>query len=98
MQAKPKAASPAAEDLKDERATFVHDVERMDAAQRFGLNLRIARRLKGITQEELASRVYLDRCAISRMETGNRYPRLDRVLELAYALDIGVRDLLHGIE
>jgi hypothetical protein len=27
MQAKPKAASPAAEDLKDERAIFVHVVE-----------------------------------------------------------------------
>jgi len=70
----------------------------MDAAQRFGLNLRIARRLKGITQAELASQVYLDRCAISRMETGHRYPRLDRVLEFADALDVEVRDLLHGIE
>jgi hypothetical protein len=27
MQAKPKAASPAAEDLRDERAIFVHVVE-----------------------------------------------------------------------
>jgi transcriptional regulator with XRE-family HTH domain len=66
-------------------------------ARRFGLNLRIARRLKGITQEELASRVYLDRCAISRMETGNRYPRLDRVLELAEALDVKPSELLHGV-
>lgn len=70
----------------------------MDAAQRFGLNLRIGRQLKGMTQEELASKVYLNRTAISRMETGNRYPRLDRVLEFAEALDVPVGDLLHGVE
>jgi len=69
----------------------------MDAAQRFGLNLRIARRLKGMTQEDLASQVYLDRCAISRMETGHRYPRLDRVLEFADALDVKPSELLHGV-
>jgi transcriptional regulator with XRE-family HTH domain len=69
----------------------------MDAAQRFGLNLRIARRLKQMTQAELASQVYLDRCAISRMETGNRYPRLDHVLEFADALDVKPSVLLHGV-
>ena len=70
----------------------------MDTAQRFGLNLRIARRLKQMTQAELASKVYLDRCAISRIETGHRYPRLDRVLEFAETLDMEVWELLHGIE
>lgn len=69
----------------------------MSPAKRFGLNLRIARRLKGITQAELASQVYLDRCAISRMETGKRYRRLDHVLEFADALDVKPSDLLHGI-
>ena len=69
----------------------------MDAAHRFGRNLSTARRLRGMTQEDLASQVYLDRCAISRMETGHRYPRLDRVLEFADALDVRVRDLLYGI-
>jgi len=70
----------------------------MDAAQRFGRNLYLARKAKQMTQEELASQVYLDRCAISRIETGQRYPRLDRVLEFAHALDVQVRDLLYGIE
>jgi transcriptional regulator with XRE-family HTH domain len=69
----------------------------MDAAQRFGLNLRVARRLKQMTQAELASEVYLDRCAISRMETGKRYPRLDHVLEFADVLDVKPSALLHGI-
>ena len=69
----------------------------MDAAQRFGLNLRIGRQLKGMTQAELASQVYLDRAAISRMETGHRYPRLDRVLEFAEALDVPPSELLHGV-
>ena len=69
----------------------------MDAAQRFGRNLALARKANQMTQEDLASRVYLNRTAISRMETGNRYPRLDRVLEFADALDVQVRDLLYGI-
>jgi transcriptional regulator with XRE-family HTH domain len=69
----------------------------VDAAQQFGRNLRLARKAKQMRQEDLASRVYLDRCAISRMETGHRYPRLDRVLEFADALDVRVRDLLYGI-
>jgi transcriptional regulator with XRE-family HTH domain len=70
----------------------------VDAAQRFGRNLSKARRAKQITQEELASRVYLDRCAISRMENGHRYPRLDRVVEFADVLGVTVPDLLCGIE
>lgn len=69
----------------------------MEVARQFGRNLATARRLKGMTQAELASHVYPDRCAISRMETGHRYPRLDRVLEFADALDVEVRDLLNGI-
>ena len=69
----------------------------MEVAKRFGRNLRIARRLKGITQEELASQVSLDRCAISRMETGNRYPRLDHILEFAAALDVTPSALLRGV-
>ena len=69
----------------------------MSPARRFGLNLRIARKLKQMTQAELASQVYLDRCAISRMETGNRYPRLDHILEFADVLDVQVRELLHGV-
>ncbi len=69
----------------------------MDAAQQFGRNLRLARRAKQMRQEDLASKVYLNRTAISRMETGNRYPRLDRVLEFAEALDVRVGDLLYGI-
>jgi transcriptional regulator with XRE-family HTH domain len=69
----------------------------VDAAQQFGRNLRLARRAKQMRQEDLASKVYLNRTAISRMETGHRYPRLDRVLEFAEALDVRVGDLLYGI-
>ena len=69
----------------------------MTPSKRFGLNLHTARRMKGMTQAQLASQVYLDRCAISRMETGHRYPRLDHVLEFADALGVKPRALLHGV-
>jgi transcriptional regulator with XRE-family HTH domain len=69
----------------------------MAPAEQFGRNLRMARKAKQVTQAELASRVYLDRATISKVETGSRYPRLDQILEFADALDVRVRDLLYGI-
>jgi transcriptional regulator with XRE-family HTH domain len=66
-------------------------------AERFGCNLSAARREAGISQEELAAQVFIDRAALSRLENGHRYPRLDHVVRLAEAVGVQVRDLLYGI-
>lgn len=69
----------------------------MTVAERFGHNLHMARREARISQEDLAAQVFLDRAALSRIENGHRYPRLDHIVRLAEAIGVQVRDLLYGI-
>jgi ribosome-binding protein aMBF1 (putative translation factor) len=64
----------------------------------FGRNLAEARAWEGITQKELAERVAMRQYDIAKLERGARCPRLDRVVKLADALGVQVRDLLYGIE
>lgn len=70
----------------------------MTVAERFGHNLHMARREARISQEDLAAQVFMDRAALSRIENGHRYPRLDHIVRMAEAIGVQVRDLLYGIE
>ena len=53
-----------------------------------------ARKDAGLTQEELARKVYVTRQAISRWETGETTPSIDMTKLLASALDVPVMQLL----
>jgi transcriptional regulator with XRE-family HTH domain len=64
---------------------------------RFGVNLRKARRAAGITQEELGFRCDLHRTEISLLERGGREPRLTTILKLAGALGVTPESLCAGI-
>ena len=52
------------------------------------------RKEKGLTQGELAAKVYVTRQAVSRWETGETTPSIDMVKLLACALDVPVVRLL----
>ena len=52
------------------------------------------RKEKGMTQEELASKVFVTRQAISRWETGETTPSIDMTKLLASVLDVPVMRLL----
>ena len=52
------------------------------------------RKEKGLTQEELAAKVYVTRQAVSRWETGETTPSIDMAKLLAVALDVPVMRLL----
>jgi DNA-binding XRE family transcriptional regulator len=67
-------------------------------SRRFGRNLAEARKWEGLTQQQLADRVSLGKRELVRLEWGERCPRLDRIVELAEAVGVQVRDLLYGIE
>lgn len=67
-------------------------------SRQFGRNLAEARKWEGLTQQQLAERVSLGQREIVRLEWGERCPRLDRIVELAEAVGVQVRDLLYGIE
>lgn len=58
------------------------------------LNLKEIRTKKGITQEQLASKVGVLNTSICNYETGIREPNLDTLKKLATALEVTVDELL----
>ena len=69
----------------------------MDLAEQFGRNLTALRREAGFTQDRLAAEAYMGRTALSRLERGQRFPRLDHMALLAEVIGVQIRDLLYGI-
>ncbi len=69
----------------------------MDPRGRFGINLRRLRTARGLSQEELAFRVEIDRGYVSDMERGKRNPTLLMMIGIARVLDVALQDLLDGI-
>jgi transcriptional regulator with XRE-family HTH domain len=69
----------------------------MDKRDRFAVNLRRAREVAGISQEELAERCELHRTEVSLLERGGREPRLGTMVKLATALDTTPEALCAGI-
>jgi transcriptional regulator with XRE-family HTH domain len=69
----------------------------VDKRERFAANLRRAREIKGISQEELGSRCDLHRTEISLLERAGREPRLGTLVKLATELDTTPDVLCAGI-
>jgi len=61
-----------------------------------GDRIRQQRRDAGLTQEQLAGLIYVERRTIHRIEAGTVSPPLDRILQIAYALGIEPAALLPG--
>jgi len=68
------------------------------AAERIGRNVFMARRRAGLSQEELGVLAGLHRTEIGMVENGERLPRVDTLLKLAFSLAVRVEDLVAGIE
>lgn len=66
----------------------------LSAREVFCRNLRRARRLKEISQEELALRADLSRTYVSEVERGVRNISIDNMDLLAQALDVPLRNLV----
>ncbi len=65
-------------------------------AMKTGALIAQARKEKGITQRELAERVYVSVQAVSKWELGKNFPDLSLMEPLAEALDLTVTELLAG--
>ncbi|MBE6817727.1 MAG: helix-turn-helix domain-containing protein [Ruminococcaceae bacterium] len=61
-----------------------------------GSVIRSLREGKGMTQEQLAQKLFLSSKTISKWETGNGFPDINLLEPLAAALDISVIELLNG--
>lgn len=68
-----------------------------EVAERFGENLRRARRRGGLSQEQVAVRASLHRTEIGLLERGGRVARIDTLIQLAGAMSVPTADLLEGI-
>lgn len=68
-----------------------------DPMVRFGLLLTRERLRSGLRQEEVGDLLRMHRSEISLIERGGRQPRLDVLLQLAAAVEVGPADLLSGI-
>lgn len=60
----------------------------------FGKNLRLLRRLKDISQEQLALNANLSRSYVSEVERGARNVSIDNMGVLADAVGVQLKDLL----
>lgn len=65
--------------------------------QAFRANLVQARKARGFSQEELASRCGLDRTFISMIERGKRTPTLSTIIKLSIALECNIELLFKGV-
>ena len=59
-------------------------------------NLRQLRQKAGLTQEQLAVKMYVDRSTIARWEKGYRIPDLIQLQRLAACMDVTVADLIEN--
>lgn len=66
----------------------------MDVVQLLGRNVRKHRKLKGMTQEQLALETEMERSYVSDLERGTRNPSVRALGRLAQALSIEPDELL----
>ena len=64
----------------------------------FHEKLQELRKQKGLTQEELAERLYVSRTAISKWESGRGYPNIDSLKAIAKFFSVTIDELLSGEE
>ena len=62
----------------------------------FNEKLQQLRKSKGLTQEELAEKLYVSRTAVSKWESGRGYPSIDSLKEIAKYFSVTIDDLLSG--
>lgn len=60
----------------------------------FGEKLKALRTERGLTQEQLAAKLYVSRTAVSKWETGGGSPNLDSLQAIARLFSVSVDDLL----
>lgn len=64
----------------------------------FNEKLYQLRKEKGLTQEQLAEKLYVSRTAVSKWESGRGYPSIDSLKTISKLFSISIDDLLSGEE
>ena len=63
---------------------------------KFGENLKLIRKNKKMSQEELAEKVNVSRQSVSKWETGESYPEMNNILELCKIFNCKLNDLVNA--
>ncbi len=63
----------------------------------FGLNVKMARLRKNISQEELAELINTSRTTISMIETARQNPTILKVVDIARVLGIDINELIKDV-
>lgn len=64
----------------------------------FNEKLQELRKRKGLTQEELAEKLFVSRTAISKWESGRGYPNIESLKAISKFFSVTIDDLLSGEE
>ena len=64
----------------------------MSSAETFGKRVRALRKLRGLTQQQLADDIERTSDAISQLERGVNLPSFDTLDRMAFALNVSVKD------
>lgn len=65
---------------------------------KFNENLKFLRKKQGLTQEELAEKLNVSRQSVTKWESGNAIPDIEKIKEIAYIFLISVDSLIGDIE
>ena len=63
---------------------------------KFGDNLKTIRKIKRMSQEQLAEKVNVSRQSVSKWETGDAYPEMNNILQLCKIFNCKINDLVHS--
>ena len=66
--------------------------------QSLALEIKVRRKELGLSQEELAGRMQIDRPYISLIEVGRKQPTLSVLYKIARGLDLSLSDLMARVE
>ena len=65
---------------------------------KFNENLKYLRKKEGITQEELAEKLSVSRQSVTKWESGQSLPDIEKIKEIAYMFSVSVDSLVGEIE
>lgn len=74
--------------------TSLYDVSEVIGMDEIGNRIRMIRKEKNITQEDLANRLGLTKAAVSKYELGQRSPSLEQITKIAIALGVDTGTLI----
>ena len=62
----------------------------------FSENLQILRKMKNMSQEQLAERLDVSRQAVSKWESGNGYPETEKLISICEIFDCSIDEIIKG--